>query len=168
MSFEIIQSDPAVVKAINFARYAHAGQKRWGGEDYFTAHLDVVARYLYNNIHSLIGSRYWKAALMPNNVKIMVAAAYLHDVLEDTSATEADLLTTDIDPHVVAIVKNLTRKKENYAEFIMRINKSNIMTRAVKIADLRCNMSDLNEGAMKDKYRLAEHILLRGNEVLED
>jgi hypothetical protein len=30
---------------------------------------------------------------------------------------------------------------------------------AVKLADLQHNMSDLNEGSLKDKYRFAEYIL---------
>ena len=47
---------------------------------------------------------------------------------------------------------------KNYLEYILAVKKNWIST-IVKRADLRHNMSDLQEGSLKDKYRLAEYIL---------
>lgn len=37
-----------------------------------------------------------------------------------------------------------------------------VATRAIKIADINCNLLDLEEGSQKDKYRLAKYILSQG------
>ena len=88
------------------------------------------------------------------------AAAYLHDVLEDTDTTE-DVLLMLFPDYVVETVKILTKKKdENYFDFIMRIkNGSNLDALMIKLADINDNLRDLQEGSLKDKYRLAQYIL---------
>lgn len=150
-----------IPKAYKFAKKAHMGQTRWGGEDYFDAHCQVVADYVITNYHDLFPRPAWKNWLMPDIHECVVAAAYLHDVLEDTQYTleEFPQLTQDI-------VRTLTKRKgENYFDYIMRVHDCGSITvacRAIKIADLRCNMMDLKEGSMKDKYRLAEYILSQG------
>ena len=61
-------------KAYEFAEKAHAGQKRSSGEDYFIhpcAVVDILANYGFDS-STLI-------------------AAFLHDVLEDTSVTPEEL-----------------------------------------------------------------------------
>ena len=61
------------------------------------------------------------------------------------------------------IVDELSKKPgETYFDFIMRIHDGGPFRTgmvAVKLADLRHNMSDLQEGSLKDKYRFAEYIL---------
>ena len=88
------------------------------------------------------------------------AAAYLHDVLEDTAATEEELREFFPD-YVVDTVKILTKKSgENYFDFIMRVkNDSNLDAIMIKLADISDNLRDLQEGSLKDKYRLAQYIL---------
>ena len=56
---------------------------------------------------------------------------------------------------VVAITK---RKGQNYLDYILQVKRSEIAT-AVKIEDLKHNLSDLKDGSMKDKYILALYIL---------
>ena len=67
---------------------------------------------------------------------------------------------------------------ENYFDFIMRINNGDrsredfcgafrVGMVSVKLADLEHNMSDLNEGSLKDKYRLAHYILSYFNPKIE-
>lgn len=143
-----------IEKAKTFARMAHKGQKRFNGGDYFDCHCLVVGDYVLNNIHNIIPKCSWKYCLQPEVFDCIVSAGYLHDVLEDTKYNLDDF------PLIVrGIVQSLTRKKnENYFDYILSIN--DVGSRAIKIADLRCNMSDLKEGSMKDKYRFAEYILL--------
>ena len=62
-------------KVEEFARYAHRGQKRkYSDQDYITHPIEVARRVkdLYGNMN-------------------MVAAALLHDVLEDTDVTHDEL-----------------------------------------------------------------------------
>ena len=61
-------------KAFLFAQKAHEGQKRASGEEYFT-HPVAVAQILVD-----LGMDYYT-----------VAAAFLHDVIEDTPVSEGDI-----------------------------------------------------------------------------
>jgi GTP diphosphokinase / guanosine-3',5'-bis(diphosphate) 3'-diphosphatase len=99
------------------------------------------------------------AEMVPHCNEEIVAAAWLHDVLEDTKVTADDLLDAGINPSVITLVKILTRNPgENYFDFIMRI-KQNTTALTIKAADIRDNMESLEEGNLKDKYRLALHVL---------
>lgn len=117
--------------AIEIAAKAHAGQKDKGGQDYILHPLRVMMR-------------------METNEQRIVAV--LHDVLEDTHITEADLRREGFSEEIIAALKCLTRieapspllrpgqGKEIYlTEFIPRIAK-NPLARAVKLADLADNM----------------------------
>lgn len=150
----------SISQAIEFAKIAHAGQKRWDGSDYFENHVRIVGEYVEKHIEELIPGnhsywytdKYWREQL--------IEAAYLHDVLEDTVYKIYDFKI-----FTVGIVKTLTKDKDiSYFEYIKRIKESGFMVpaRAIKIADLRHNMSNLKEGAMKDKYRFAMDYLYRG------
>jgi (p)ppGpp synthase/HD superfamily hydrolase len=67
--------------------------------------------------------------------------AVLHDVLEDTRVTLADLKKRGYSPAVLAALDRLTRRKgdETYGEFIERVSLDPLATR-VKLADLEDNM----------------------------
>ena len=91
--------------------------------------------------------------------------ALLHDVIEDSHYTKADLekfFTKDICDAVEA----LTRKKnENYFKYIDTL-KNNELAKVVKLADLKNNMDvsrlkELNDWDIKrlKKYLCAYHIL---------
>ena len=129
-----------VERARNLSEIAHANQLRKNGEPYFF-HPERVS----NNMYSDIGK----------------AAAYLHDVLEDTIFTEKDFIDHQIPNEVIEIVQILTKKpKENYLDYIIRvINSKNDLAIEIKEFDLKDNMSDLNESCLKDKYRFAEYLI---------
>jgi (p)ppGpp synthase/HD superfamily hydrolase len=95
----------------------------------------------------------------------IVDAAYLHDVIEDCGVTKEDIKAEGFTPLTAEIVEVVSRKKdENYLDFVVRIMNSgsiSVGAIAVKLADLQHNMSDLNEGSLKDKYRLAQYILMQ-------
>jgi (p)ppGpp synthase/HD superfamily hydrolase len=90
---------------------------------------------------------------------MFLVTAYLHDVIEDCGYTVSKLQKERIPTEVAVNVEVLSRKKgETYFDYIMRV-KNRSVCRIVKIADLEHNISDLKEGSMKDKYRLAKYIL---------
>lgn len=88
------------------------------------------------------------------------AVALLHDVLEDTPLTAADLAGAGFPGEIVEAVVCLTKSRgEEYAAYIERVCK-NRLAAAVKLADLTDNM-DLNRLpglAQKDFQRLERYI----------
>ena len=78
--------------------------------------------------------------------------ALLHDVLEDTEMTTADLKLKGFDNEIIKAVDALTRQKEEnkYFDFIERVAKNDI-ARIVKIYDLEDNM-DIRRLNVFDEY----------------
>jgi (p)ppGpp synthase/HD superfamily hydrolase len=148
-----------IEKAKNYAQKIHANQKRSDGKPYFS-HLETVVRLLSNDRFS-----YFKKEAMNNvndNWEHIVAAAYLHDSMEDQGVTEEILKEEGFSVLTIELVKTLTRQPvETYFDFIIRIRDSRFAT-GIKLADLDHNMFDLEEGSRKDKYRFARYILKRG------
>lgn len=125
-------------KALEIAIKAHKGQYDLAGVDYIE-HPKAVA--------NLVNSDEEKAV------------AYLHDVLEDTSITEKDLLQLGIPNNIIIAIKVLTKEKgEPYTEYIKGI-KENKLACTVKIADLQHNMdlSRIPNPSKKDYERLEKY-----------
>lgn len=149
-----------IQKAIFFAQNAHQGQKRKDGKEYFT-HVAAVADIVIMDWFRLIPR---EAQDVWNQYKDhVIAAAYLHDTIEDCGVTRQQLINEGFSVLTAEIVESLSRKTdETYFDFIMRIRDSGAFAvgiAAVKLADLDHNMSDLKEGSLKDKYRFAQYIL---------
>lgn len=124
--------------ALEIATNAHKGQKDLGGRDYIE-HPKAVANLLETDEEKTVG--------------------YLHDVLEDTSITEEDLVTMGISSEIVSAIKVLTKKRgEPYTEYIERV-KENELARKVKIADLQHNMdlSRISNPTKRDFERLEKY-----------
>lgn len=160
-----------MTKALTIATDAHRNQKRNNGEPYIN-HPIRVAQIAVQKAKILLpiyfGSYLHKTEFLENIESI----ALLHDVLEDTDVTSGKLHELFVDQNVIETVCMLTRAKtktytENYFEFISKIANSDCdriidtMAIIVKLADLEDNMSDLNEGSLKDKYRFAYAMLSR-------
>lgn len=148
------------LKALVFAEKAHRGQSRKDGKPYFS-HVKAVANKVLMDWFQLIpreSQDEWN-----KHKDHVVAAAALHDTIEDCGFTTNQLLHEGFSPLTVEITDMVSKKKgETYFDFIMRLNESHPFKTgavAVKLADLQHNMSDLNEGSLKDKYRLAHYIL---------
>lgn len=98
------------------------------------------------------------------------AAALLHDVVEDSEYTFADLEKMGFDKQVLDALALLTHQPEvDYFDYVRKI-RTNPIAAAVKKADLKHNsdLSRLNEVTQEDlerveKYRKALQIL-EGNE----
>jgi len=110
---------PTLEDAIILAAQAHRGQVDKGGQPYILHVLRVMLR-------------------QENEIARIVAA--LHDVLEDTHVTLADLRAAGYSEQVCPAVDCLTRRKgEAYEDMIERI-ATNPLARQVKLADLADNL----------------------------
>lgn len=111
-----------VKKALDFATEKHKGQKRIGGDDYIT-HPVAVSEIVKNLGY---GEDYQITALF-------------HDLLEDTSATEKEILSYGND-EILTAVKLLTKQKGyDMQEYIDAI-KNNKIAFIVKGADRLHNL----------------------------
>ena len=125
-------------RALKFAKEKHNGQKRIGGEDYIT-HPMAVCEIVKNQGFD----------------KDYQIAALFHDLLEDTDATEEEILKCGNRKILEAV--NLLTKKKGYdmAEYVNAI-KQNPIAFAVKAADrlhnLQCAIVTSEE--FKRKYIL--------------
>ena len=97
--------------------------------------------------------------------EIIEIIALLHDTVEDTYVRFPDIRkrfkdqSVELIERIISGVDALTKRAgENYLDSIKRImlNKDAVI---VKLADLNHNSSDLKQGSLKDKYRLASFIL---------
>ncbi len=121
-----------IIHAAQLAREAHAGQKRKYDERDYITHPARVAGM---------------TALHPESSATWVAAAYLHDVLEDTDTTVKQLRRL-CHPEVVRIVIELTNSTDgNRAERKRRDNtrlaESSRPAQIIKLLDREDNLTDL-------------------------
>jgi len=147
---ELTPQRALMMKAKRFAEDAHGDQKY--GEFPYTYHLAGVA--------SLVAGR------MKGNpmLSTYVAVAWLHDTLEDTTATYKDL----VDAFGVCIaesVQYLTKVKGEEYETYMRKVLLSAIAREVKICDTLFNLTEsFKDGNQKgiQKYPRQLDILVQG------
>jgi (p)ppGpp synthase/HD superfamily hydrolase len=144
-------------RALEFAQKAHKGQThKYSGESYLH-HPIVVASIAAETFRGECNDDAYSGIL--DDADTIFVVALLHDTIEDcadvTFKKIEDEFGTEIANHVQALTKV---EGENYLDGILRAKRSDI-TRAVKIADLTHNISDLPPGTQRDKYQMALHIL---------
>ena len=133
-----MQCSERVQRALMFASNKHQGQKRIGGDDYIThpiAVCEIVKAQGYSEDYQI--------------------AALFHDLLEDTDATEEEILKLGND-EILTAVKLLTKQKGyDMAEYIADI-KNNKIAFAVKAADRLHNLqcAIVTDVEFKRKYIL--------------
>ena len=87
------------------------------------------------------------------------AVALLHDVIEDTEYTEADLINAGIPENVVDAVKAITHPEgQDYYEYLQEVKK-NPLALKVKIQDVMHNsdISRIERPTEKDYARLEKY-----------
>ena len=131
-------------KAIEIATEAHKDKVRKISKEPYIEHPKRIAQQCTSTIDKII--------------------AWLHDVVEDTDTTIADLEREGFQPAVIWALQCLTRRNESYHYYITEKIVANPAAIKIKILDLEDNMSDLNEGSMRDKYRFAHQYLKGLNE----
>ena len=127
-----------VEKALSFATEKHKGQKRIGGNDYIT-HPIAVCEKVKNLGY---GEDYQITALF-------------HDLLEDTNATEKEILSYGND-EVLNAVKLLTKQKgydmQEYIDAIKRNKIALVVKGADRLHNLECAL--ITNVEFKRKYIL--------------
>ena len=138
-----------ICRAFNFGHQLHEGQRRASGEPYI-AHPIAVADLL----RDLGGS------------SAMIAAGFLHDVVEDTDVT-LDTLETKFGPEVRYLVEGVTkiskfnfstkteREAENFRRMFLAMAKD-IRVIVVKLADRLHNMRTLEHLPEVKQRRIAQ------------
>ncbi|MBR5438837.1 MAG: bifunctional (p)ppGpp synthetase/guanosine-3',5'-bis(diphosphate) 3'-pyrophosphohydrolase [Clostridia bacterium] len=133
-----MQNNAIFERALDFATNKHFGQKRIGGEDYIShpiAVCEIVKKQGYGLDYQL--------------------AALFHDLLEDTNATEEEILQLS-NKEVLDAVKLLTKQSGYVMQTYVQNIKNNQIAYVVKAADRLHNLqSALIAGAdFKRKYIL--------------
>jgi (p)ppGpp synthase/HD superfamily hydrolase len=134
-----------IEKSLAIALRAHTGITDKAGHAYILHPLRIMAKM---------------------TTEIEMSAALLHDVIEDSDITAAELLAEGIPRVVVEAVLCLTKQSgENYHDFVLRA-KQNPIARKVKIADIEDNINVLRIANLKEKdlvriakYHTAWHFL---------
>ncbi len=141
-----------LVKAYEYAKVAHANQKRASGEPYFI-HPCEVANILMDL--GLDGAT--------------IAAALLHDVIEDTDSTAEDIKAAFGD-EVLALVSGVTKLEkivfkskedenaENFRKIFVAMAKD-VRVIIIKLADRLHNMRSLNFLSQERQQRMASETL---------
>jgi (p)ppGpp synthase/HD superfamily hydrolase len=127
-----------VERAKALAKESHEGLTDKHGYPYFE-HLERVA-VLVTRFATAVES-VTPSGPETSEIDIYVAAAYLHDIIEDTEVTEGDLRIEFRHDELIEVVKILTRGEGVvYSDYIMSIKKSTgkigEIARVVKLADL--------------------------------
>lgn len=132
-----------IARAVAIA--AHAGQK-YGKADYYMAHVLKVANEVFD---------------VTQGDEDLVAAAYLHDVVEDTKVDMRLLIRIGFNERVLRVVRLLTRvKSESYEDYIMRVKyQGRRDARVVKLADLKTNLKSKPRKFLLDRYTWAYRVL---------
>lgn len=115
---------PTLFQVIEFARVAHNGQCRRDNITPYFNHVEDVAKRLEAE---------------SDDVKIV---AFLHDTIEDTSVTIADLVYIGIPPNLVMAISLLTKRNNTDYDHYLYLVKSDPIATKVKIADMLSNLSD--------------------------
>ena len=126
--------------ALKLATEAHKGQvRKYSGLPYITHPMSVADKFENEHLKML---------------------AILHDVVEDTNITFLDLFYKHgASLGIVSELSLLTKPKSlTYLQYILRI-KNNKTAIKVKIEDIKHNLSDLEDGCLKDKYLMGLYIL---------
>ena len=139
-------------KAYDFAKKAHENQKRASGEEYFIHPCTVAGILLDLGLDAAT-----------------VAAAFLHDVIEDTPVSEGDI-KKEFGDEVLQLVQGVTKlerieftsqeeeQAENFRKLFVAMAKD-IRVIIIKLADRLHNMRSLNFLSVERQQRMARETL---------
>ena len=141
-----------LIKAYNYAKEAHANQKRASGEPYFIHPCEVADILIDLGLDAAT-----------------IAAALLHDVIEDTDSTAEDI-QREFGDEVLALVSSVTKlekivfksKEEENAENFRKIfvaMAKDVRVIIIKLADRLHNMRSLNFLSQERQQRMASETL---------
>lgn len=109
---------------------AHHGQTDKAGRPYYWHPQDVAQ----------IAMAYNEASETGYSDEVVGAVAWLHDVLEDTDVTPADLQDAGMPPEVIKAIRLLTRTSEGLEGMYYSAIREHPLALAVKLADIENNL----------------------------
>lgn len=127
----------AALQAEQLAAKAHANQRDKRGQPYI-GHLERVAGHAERRALDALGSG------VPIDPDEVAQAGWLHDIIEDTSTTAADLRAAGFRENVVKMVEILTKPPGvvSYSQRIQQIiNTGNLGAILIKLSDVEDNNS---------------------------
>ena len=124
-----------IFKAYKFAKLAHKHQKDDSGKDYFESHIAPVAKMIQ--------------FVCPKDFNL-IAAAYLHDVIEDCGKTK-NCLTEEFNEDVANLVMEVSHegKKNTAGYYFPRLSSQRAIL--IKFADRLSNLSRMESWSEKRK-----------------
>jgi len=138
-----------IQRAKEIATEAHSGQFRWDGQTPYIVHPEAVA-----------GSFRTGMNVLEEEYRIV---AWLHDVVEDSDWTIAQLRMEGFSYMILSAVDILTKDEtEPYDIYINRVRHGSCVAIQVKIADIRHNLSTSTDKEAKNKriiWRLSLQLL---------
>ncbi|MGE0005060.1 MAG: bifunctional (p)ppGpp synthetase/guanosine-3',5'-bis(diphosphate) 3'-pyrophosphohydrolase, partial [Parvibaculaceae bacterium] len=152
MSYDRGADEELLNRAYVYAMKAHGGQKRASGEAYFNHPLEVAAILAEMKLDGAT-----------------IAAALLHDVVEDTEATQAQI-EEKFGHEIASLVDGLTKIKrldlvtkeatqaENLRKLLLAMAKD-VRVLLVKLADRLHNMRTLGHMTQDKKIRIAQETM---------
>ncbi len=141
-----------LVKAYEYAKEAHGGQKRASGEPYFIHPCEVAEILMDLGLDAAT-----------------IAAALLHDVIEDTESTAEDI-RREFGDEVLGLVSGVTKLEkivfkskedenaENFRKIFVAMAKD-VRVIIIKLADRLHNMRSLNFLSQERQQRMASETL---------
>lgn len=129
--------------AEELARFHHADQYRRDGITPYIKHVEAVVTRLAGESDEVL------------------AAAWLHDVLEDCPVGMSALAEIGMPYTVQHAVLCLTRQEDQEYDDFIRQASGDPIAKKVKIADLLANLSDAPTSRQIERYKAALTVLLR-------
>lgn len=131
------------------ARKYHEGQFRHDNITPYITHIEGVVKIINNFFE-----KYGCGKCNGDNV---VAAAWLHDILENCVITIQDLKDSGINDDVIAMVQVLTHDKEvdDYDTYFNKAIGYSFATLLIKYADMQYNINDNPSPKQLKKYAKA-------------
>ena len=126
----MIENDHELRLALQFAQEKHRGQYRKGGKPYITHPIAVAQDLMERGYDRVYG-----------------ITALFHDLLEDTNATEEEILEIG-GPVVLKAVQRLTKPKNYVMEEYLSGIESNPLAKFVKCADRIDNLRSCHEAPL--------------------
>lgn len=135
--------------AMGLAFEYHENQK-YGELDYFSGHIDPVT----TQAEVIAAGLGWEE----EQVRLAVATAYLHDILEDTPCEVLVLHDSGIPHMVINAVEILTKGCESKNQYLASISCSQLAT-VVKMADSLVNLrACLADGKVEKALKYSDNI----------
>lgn len=150
LDMEIQYATPLLQKAFRFGEKAHEGQKRKSGEDYFT-HCITTAAILTS----------W--GIEDENI---LCAALLHDVIEDTKITLADI-ENNFGKEVAFLIDGVTKLKSESEKRETKKTLKKVLSNSytdprvavLKLADRLHNMRTLDALSLQKQFEKSTEVL---------